>query len=322
MANNSDISLITTIGGSKLEGFLPSAWDLSQWESCLSDDPDDIFDRQDRWHDNFTIKQVDTLSEFNVMMGHKLASLLHRYREESRELALILPVGPMGMYKWTVFFLEEWGVACDHVSTFLMDEWSNEEGVTVSSQWEGSFRKSIEDAFFGPLGARTVPPAQRHYATREELPTYGEEIADIRSRGGDLAVVYGIGRACHIAFWEPHFGVEFTTDEEWRDAEYRIGAELHPLTVEQNAITNFRSRTTQVPAYANTIGPGLFTRADYAIGGADGQLGREMQWQGLSLWVTLRHSRSRHIPSTWMPEQPGVLFFTQELAGPLTPETN
>jgi glucosamine-6-phosphate deaminase len=140
--------------------------------------------------------------------------------------------------------------------------------------------------------------------------------------GGDLAVVYGIGRACHIAFWEPHFGVEFTTDEEWRDAEYRIGAELHPLTVEQNAITNFRSRTTQVPAYANTIGPGLFTRADYAIGGADGQLGREMQWQGLSLWVTLRHSRSRHIPSTWMPEQPGVLFFTRELAGPLTPETN
>jgi len=77
-----------------------------------------------------------------------------------------------------------------------------------------------------------------------------------------------------------------------------------------------------VPAFANTIGPALFTQADYAIGGADGELGRGMQWQGLSLWVTLRHATSRHIASTWMPRQPGILFFTRALAGPLVPEAN
>jgi pimeloyl-ACP methyl ester carboxylesterase len=63
-------------------------------------------------------------------------------------------------------------------------------------------------------------------------------------------------------------------------------------------------------------------RADYAIGGADGELGRGMQWQGLSLWVTLRHPVSRHVPSTWMPTQPGVLFFAKALAGPLVAECN
>ena len=60
----------------------------------------------------------------------------------------------------------------------------------------------------------------------------------------------------------------------------------------------------------------LFTETDYVIGGADGELGRGMQWQGLSLWVTLRHATTRHIPSTWMPRQPGVLYFLRGLARP------
>jgi hypothetical protein len=30
------------------------------------------------------------------------------------------------------------------------------------------------------------------------------------------------------------------------------------LTIEQNALTSFKSRTTHVPAFANTVGPGLW----------------------------------------------------------------
>jgi hypothetical protein len=36
----------------------------------------------------------------------------------------------------------------------------------------------------------------------------------------------------------------------------------------------------------------------------------------------LRHATSRHVPSTWMPMQPGVLYFTKALAGPLVAEVN
>jgi glucosamine-6-phosphate deaminase len=172
------------------------------------------------------------------------------------------------------------------------------------------------------LGERAVPEEQRFFASKQRITEYPDRIADLRSEGGKLVVVYGIGRACHIAFWEPHFGSEFDNDKQWRDQPYRIGAALHPLTIEQNALTSFKSRTTHIPAYANTIGPGLFTQADYAIGGADGVFGRGMQWQGLSLWATLRHPVTRHIPSTWMPKSPGVLYFIQALAGPLKAETN
>ena len=144
-------------------------------------------------------------------------------------------------------------------------------------------------AFYGPLGDRTVPPAQRHFATADELPEYAPRIAELRARGAELAVVYGIGRVCHVAFWEPHFAAEYPDIQTWRSRTHKLGAALHPLTVEQNALTSFRSRTTLVPAFANTVGPGLFLAADRALGGADGTLGRGMQWQGQSLWMTLRY---------------------------------
>ena len=114
----------------------------------------------------------------------------------------------------------------------------------------------------------------------------------------------------------------YYTAEEWEKAPYRIAAKIHPLTVEQNALTSFKSRTTLVPCRANTIGPGLFLQADYAIGGADGTLGRGMQWQGMSLWMTLRHGVNPWITSSYIPTLAGRLFFLKELAGPLEAECN
>jgi glucosamine-6-phosphate deaminase len=256
------------------------------------------------------------------MLGHEIAMEIRRARESGRKLALILPVGPMGMYRWAVYFLTEWGVPCDHVHGFNMDEWSDAEGNTLPPDNPGSFRYAMEGAFYGPLGKLTVPENQRHFATREMLPEYSARIAALRKDGAKLDVVFGIGRVFHIAFWEPHFAAEFATDEEWKRQTHRIAAKLHPLTVEQNAITSFKSRTTLVSTRANTIGPGLFLTADRIIGGADGALGRGMQWQGLSFWVTLRYGPNRWAPSTFMPTLPGRLFFLKELAGPLVAECN
>jgi glucosamine-6-phosphate deaminase len=224
----------------------------------------------------------------------------------------------MGMYRWTVYFLSEWGVPCDHVHGFNMDEWSDGEGNTLPPDQPGGFQHAMEQALYGPLGKNTVPPKQRHFALKAQLPTYAEQIADLKKKGAKLATVFGIGRVCHIAFWEPHFAAEFASEADWKRQTHRLGARLHPLTVEQNAITSFRSRTTLVPAWANTIGPALFLAADRIIGGADGLLGRGMQWQGLSLRMTLDHEPTPWIPSSYMPTLAGRLFYVQELAGPLT----
>lgn len=315
------LNLLSTIRGSLVEGFYPSGWDLKKIDGFCSNPPESVTDRQPWWNKKFEPVPC-TPEDFPVLMGHEIAMDIAKARTEGRELAFIFPVGPMGMYRWVIYFLKEWGVRCNHVHGFNMDEWSDAEGNTLPANAPGAFQGAMEEAFYNPLGSLTVPKKQRHYATKAALPRFAEQIAAIKKSGGKLIVVFGIGRVCHIAFWEPHFAQEYATLEKWKADTHRVAAKLHPLTIEQNAITSFKSRTTAVPAYANTIGPGLFLKADKIIGGADGALGRGMMWQGMSLWMTLRHEPNPWVPSSFMPTLPGRLFFYQELAGPLEAECN
>lgn len=315
------MNLLTTLQDSLMEGFFPSGWNLEKIDACVGD-PSTIAARQKWWHKQFELMPCDGYADFDMKLGHEIALTIRRARDTGTKLALILPVGPMGMYRWTTYFLQEWNVPCDHVFGFNMDEWSDAKGNTLPSSNPGAFQYAMEHAFYDPLGRLTIPKKQRFFATKKLLPTYADRIGELKAGGAPLVVIFGIGRVCHIAFWEPHFAGEYGSEKEWRRETHRLGAKLHPLTIEQNALTSFKSRTTLVPAFANTIGPGLFLQADRIIGGADGTFARGMMWQGLSLWMTLRHEPTPWIPSTYMPTQAGRLFYLTELAGPLVAECN
>ena len=268
------MDFMSTVKGSMLEGFFPEGWDMEKIDKCC----DKGTARESFWNKDFNPVECESLTDFDTFMGHEIAMQVRLTRDEGRKLAIILPVGPMGMYRWTAYFLNEWKVSCSHVTTFNMDEWADGDGNTLPNTNPASFEYSMKQAFFSKLD-QTVPESQRNFATRTNLPTYPEKIAKLKAEGAKLVLVYGIGRMCHIAFWESHFSADYKIEEEWRKAQYRLGAKLHPLSIEQNAITSFKSRTTLVPCRANTIGPAIFLNADYAIGGADGALGRGMKWQ-------------------------------------------
>ena len=311
----------STVKGSLLEGFYPKGWDMEKVAACCAVG-NKVTDRQSFWNKDFNPVRCETLAEFDTYMGHEIAMEIKNAREKGEKIAFILPVGPMGMYKWAVYFLKEWNIKCDHVYTFNMDEWSDENGTTLPSDDPAAFQNAMCAALFNPLGELTVPESQRNFATKENLPTYVSKIEALKKEGVKLVLVYGIGRMCHIAFWEPQFAEEFDSVEEWKKQPYRIAAKLHPLTIEQNAITSFKSLTTLVPCRANTIGPGLFLQADYAIGGCDGAFGRGMQWQGMSFWMTLRYEPSMWVTSSFIPTLPGKLFYIKELEGPFVAECN
>jgi len=309
----------STVKGSMLEGFYPEGWDMKKIDECCSHSPEEIFDRQEFWNKDFNLVECKNVGDFDVMMGHEIANEIRKAKIENNKIAFILPVGPMGMYKWAVYFLKEWNISCEHVWCFNMDEWADSLGNTLKG--DASFQSAMENAFYNPLGELTVPKDHRNFATKENLPTYPEKIEKLKKEGVKLVLVYGIGRMCHIAFWEPFNGGEYS-DEEYMQQPYKIATQLHPLTIEQNAITSFKSRTTLVPCRANTIGPKIMFSADYAIGGADGALGRGMQWQGMSLWMTLRYGPNKWVTSSYIPTLPGKLFYLKELAGPLVAEAN
>ncbi len=311
------MDFLSTVKGSLCENFFPKGWDLAKMDACCEKG----VTREDFWHKDFNPVECENIYEFDTLMGHEIAMQIKTAREKGEKLAMILPVGPMGMYKWAVYFLNEWDIDCSHVYTFNMDEWCDADGNTLANDNPASFEYSMKQAFFNKLN-HTIPEAQRNFATKENLPTYPEKIAALKAEGVKLVLVFGIGRACHIAFWEPHFADEFESEEEWKKQPYRIAAKLNPLTIEQNAITSFKSRTTLVPCRANTVGPGLFLQADYIIGGCDGALGRGMGWQGMSFLATLHYGPDMSVTSSYMPTLPGKLFYLKELAGPLVAECN
>ena len=315
-------NLINTMPGSLLEGFYPKGWDLTRIDACCGNAADAWSERQPHWHKDFTPVVCENVEDFNVYLGHEIAMEISNAAIAGRKLAFILPVGPMGMYRWVVYFLKEWNLSCGHVYGFNMDEWSDADGNTLPPGAPGNFQSAMEQVFYGPLDTLTVPESQRNYATKDNLPTYAEKIAALKKDGAKLVTVFGIGRACHIAFWEPHFAAEYASVDDWKAATHRTGAKLHPLTIEQNAITSFKSRMTLVPCTANTVGPGLFLQSDGIIGGCDGAPGRGMQWQGMNFWTTLRYGPDPWVPSSFMPTLPGKLFFLRELAGPLSADCN
>ena len=312
------MDFMSTVKGSLMENYYPVGWDMAKIDACCEKG----LAREDFWHKDFTPVECESLADFDTYMGHEIALQIKNAKERGEKLAMILPVGPMGMYKWAAYFINEWKIKCDHVYTFNMDEWCDADGNTLPNTNPASFEYSMKEAFFNKLGDLTVPENQRNFATKENLPTYEGKIAALKAEGAKLVLVFGIGRMCHIAFWEPHFAVEYASEAEWKAATHRIAAKLHPLTIEQNAITSFKSRTTLVPCRANTIGPGLFLQAYYIIGGCDGALGRGMGWQGMSFLTTLHYGPCTAITSTYIPTLPGRLFYLKELAGPLTAECN
>src|SRR5438309_1530136 len=170
------MNLLTTYAGSMMEGFLPRGWDLARIDACCSQPPGTIGERQPWWHPRFEPLACDTVADFDVMMGHEIATAIRRCRDQGRPSALILPVGPMGMYRWAVYFLREWDVACDHVFGFNMDEWSDRDGNTLPPDNPGAFQYAMDQALYGPLGGKTIPKNQRHFTLKSELPNYAQQI--------------------------------------------------------------------------------------------------------------------------------------------------
>lgn len=112
------MNMIDTFRDSYFSEIFPEGWDLAKIRSCVENDPQSVLDRQEFWNPAFQPVPCSNLEEFGAYMGFEIAMQIKQARDEGRKLILILPVGPMGMYKWAVYFLKAWGTDCSHVYGF------------------------------------------------------------------------------------------------------------------------------------------------------------------------------------------------------------
>ena len=125
------MDFMSTVKGSLLEGFYPKGWDMKKIDKCCANKPSEVTKRQKFWNKDFTPVACEDVKEFDVKMGHEIANEIKKAAERKEKIIFILPVGPMGMYKWAVYFLKEWNQDCKHVWCFNMDEWADGKGNTL-----------------------------------------------------------------------------------------------------------------------------------------------------------------------------------------------
>src|SRR5215470_7582327 len=106
------MDLLTTLPGSLMEGFFPAGWDLAKIDKLGAIGTDAVPKREKWWNPHFQPVACASYADFDTYMGHEIAREIQLTRQAGRPLAVILPVGPMGMYRWTVYFLREWHVPC------------------------------------------------------------------------------------------------------------------------------------------------------------------------------------------------------------------
>jgi glucosamine-6-phosphate deaminase len=187
-------------------------------------------------------------------------------------------------------------LSLEHVHTFNMDEYANEDGRTAPISWPGSFQRAMWERFLDLVRPELRPPEEQiHFPTTEEIDDYSARIEDL---GGADVCYGGIGWCGHIAFWESHLGFEFEGDlDGYRQAGARL-VELHPMTIMQNALHSFGGDWSWVPPRANTIGPREILGAKHRSFWLDGDIGGGLSWQRFIARLVAHGPVSEFVPGS------------------------
>ena len=204
---------------------------------------------------NFTIRIIEDNTQFAFSYLIDIVAGIKRALDEGRQHVIILPA-PNPMYAFVAQMLNQMRIPCQHVHTFNMDEYANEDGRTAPRDWKGGFQYWMWHDWFGRLDSElAIPEDQIHFPTSENVNDYSRMLEDL---GGADICYGGIGWAGHIAFFEPHLCAEFGEDiDAYLQAGTRI-VDLHPITIAQNALfcdAACSGDWSNVPPKAATIGP-------------------------------------------------------------------
>ena len=253
---------------------------------------------------DFHIRVTEGAHEFYTEFALDIVRRIWEEGEAGERLVVIFPVGPMPQYPIAVRIINELRIPCQHVHSFNMDEYADQDGNTAPPQWPGSFQRAMMEQFWGLIDEELRPPLEQiHFPTTEVLADYGKMIEDL---GGAHVCYGGIGWCGHIAFWEAHLGDEFGNDlEAFKRAGPRL-VELHPMTIMQNALHSFSGDWSWVPPKANTIGPAQIVGAKDRSFWLDGQIGGGVSWQRFIARLVAHGPVTPYVPGSILQTLPGT----------------
>ncbi|HUT33293.1 MAG TPA: hypothetical protein VNE39_07435 [Planctomycetota bacterium] len=244
--------------------YTPGVWAVRQAVQQGRLGPEDLLRRKAHWHPGFTVDLADNIEQHNYKFAIRIFSKLVEHTSEGRPVIWVTPVGPMGHYPIIAELLNRMGRNCVDprlIFPFAMDEWATRDGAPVDPgefPYMTSFKQDMEEQFYGRIDpAMRIPEENRHFAADKGLHCYEHDVNLLLDQAAGAIFTGGVGKIGHIMFWESTFGVRLGKALSEKVLWIR-GAPLTYGTIDQNETTS--SGSAPVPAFANTIGLGLFVK--------------------------------------------------------------
>jgi len=204
---------------------------------------------------NVKVRVIEDDQAFAFAYCLHIVAGIKQARDAGRRHVIILPA-PNPNYALVAQMINALRLPCDHVHTFNMDEYADQDGKTAPRDWRGGFQYWMWHDLFSQLDpALKVPEKQIHFPSSDNVNDYSRMLADL---GGAHLCYGGTGWCGHIAFFEPHLGIPYEHDLE---GYLRLGTQivdLHPITVCQNSLYGDAGGAgdwSWVPPKAASIGP-------------------------------------------------------------------
>ena len=224
--------------------------------------PRDLLRRKAHWHPEFHVELADDIAQHNYLFAIHIFSKLAEHTSAGRPVIWITPVGPMGHYPIIAELMNRVPlVEPSLVHTFAMDEWSDANGDPVSRAdypYMTTFKRDMGEQFYDRfIPEAVIPKRHRSFAAGDGLLRYEAKIDKLLAQDAGVIFTGGVGKIGHIMFWESTYGARLGKALSEK-VLWICGAPLTYGTIDQNETTS--SASAPVPAFANTIGLGLFVK--------------------------------------------------------------
>jgi glucosamine-6-phosphate deaminase len=253
-------------------------------------------------HPNFNIR-IHPVKNFHFHMALDMLVRIRKALEENKQFVGIFPTGPIFQYELLADMVNALNIPLKHVHYFSMDEYADENGNNIDSNWPGSFHFTVNRHFISRLNPELrIPINQIHFPSKDNIEHYDEMILDARnepSAKGANIVYGGTGLSGHFSFWDPHLAEKYGMDvESWKKAKPRL-IDFHPISTIQMAITDMNGAWPFVPPKAYSTSTTTLLNADFRSWWNDGAgLTAEGNYSGGIVWQKFITRLALHGPIT------------------------
>lgn len=193
----------------------------------------DIYKDKEKTFEEMANLMVDTIIENN---------------KNNKKTLFIVPLGPVGQYKYFAKRVNEEKVSLKNVTFINMDEYMEDENTIVDITHPLSFERQMYELCYNKIDKELLmDKSQRIFPNLENKDLITKVIEE--HNGVDICFG-GIGITGHVAFNEP---IEGISESEFKNLSTRV-LKIAKETLVVNSMDDFDGCYELVPKYAITIG--------------------------------------------------------------------